>query len=269
MDDEKIKPTCFVIQSFDGGKYDRRYSETIRPALIKAGVEPQRADEILGLNPVIEKIETAIDAASICIAEVSEDNPNVWLELGYALALDRPTVILCDKSKRDKLPFDIQYRPIIFYRTDSRSGYEELEGNIIKWIKNELSTSQRIRSIKVLKLGSETKSDLEDYEVAVLSSAFAFWPTTEGGISHWKLEQNLKEMEFTEIALALGVSGLIERNFLTEKLLIDHDYQNEGYKAYFITNSGIQWLQKNKDSLVVKQPKKEPEPGPFDIDIPF
>lgn len=266
-ENEAPKPTCFVIQSFDGGKYDRRYSETIKPALIKAEVEPQRADEILGLNPVIDKIETAIESASICIAEVSEDNPNVWLELGYALALDRPTVILCDKSKRDKLPFDIQHRPIIFYRTDSRSGYEELENNIVKWIKNELSTSKRINSIKILKPGSETKTDLEDYEVAVLSSAFAFWPTTDGGISHWKLEQNLKEMEFTELALALGVSGLVERGFLTEKILIDHDYNNQEYKAYFATNSGIQWLQKNKEVLTVKQPKKVPRP--IADDIPF
>ncbi len=267
-EEESPKPTCFVIQSFDGGMYDRRYKETIRPALIKADVDPQRADEILGLNPVIDKIETAIESASICIAEVSEDNPNVWLELGYALALDRPTVILCDKSKRQKLPFDIQHRPIIFYRTDSRSGYEELETKIIKWIKNELETSVRIKGIKVLKPGSESKTDLEEYEVAVLSSAFAFWPTTEGSISHWKLEQKLKEMKFTEIALALGVSGLIERGFLTEKLLIDHGYNNdEEYKAYFVTNAGIQWLQENKEILGVKEP--ESPKAEFDDDIPF
>ena len=72
------KPTCFVIQAFDGGKYDRRYQETVRPALVKAGVDPQRADEILGLNPVVEKIERAIESAAICVAEVSEDNPNGW-----------------------------------------------------------------------------------------------------------------------------------------------------------------------------------------------
>ncbi len=267
IDEASPKPTCFVIQSFDGGKYDRRYKETIRPALYKADVEPQRADEILGLNPVIDKIESAIESASICIAEVSEDNPNVWLELGYALALDRPTVILCDKSKRQKLPFDIQHRPIIFYRTDSRSGYEELETSIIKWINNELKTSERVKRITVLKPGSEAKTDLEDYEVAVLSAAFAFWPTTEGGISHWKLEQKLKEMKFTEIALALGVSGLIERGHLTEKLLIDHDYNNEEYKAYFVTNSGIQWVQQNKDILGVKEP--EQDKTKFDSEIPF
>ena len=118
-----------------------------------------------------------------------------------------------------------------------------------------------------MKPGSEAKTDLEDYEVAVLSSAFAFWPTTDGGISHWKLEQNLKEMEFTEIALALGVSGLTEKGLLAEKLLIEHDYNNEEYKAYFVTNSGIQWLQENKGALAVKQPKKPMDS--FDDDIPF
>lgn len=266
MEEEKQpKPTCFVIQLFDGGTYDRRYRETIRPALIKAEVEPQRADEILGLNPVIDKIETAIESASICIAEVSEDNPNVWLEVGYALALDRPTVILCDKSKRQKLPFDIQHRPIIFYRTDSRSGFEELEFNIVKWIKNELTSSDRIKHSMILKPGSEKATDLEDYEVAVLSLAFAFWPTTSSSISHWKLDQKLKEMGFTEVALALGVSGLIERGYLNEKLLVDTEAYNEEYKAYFVTNSGIQWLQENKSLLTVKEQKK----GDFDDDIPF
>lgn len=261
------KPTCFVIQSFDGGSYDRRYRETIRPALIKAEVEPQRADEILGLNPVVDKIESAIESAAICIAEVSEDNPNVWLEVGYALALDRPTVILCDKSKRKKLPFDIQHRPIIYYRTDSRSGFEELEANIVKWIKNELNSSRWVKQIKTLKPGSEKSTDLEGYEVAVLSLAFAFWPTTTGSISHWQLGQKLKEMQFTEVALALGVSGLIERGYLTEKLLIDTEFNNEEYKAYSVTNSGIHWLQENKKLLEVKTPEKAR--GDFDDNIPF
>ncbi|THK40733.1 hypothetical protein E8Q33_11765 [Methylophaga sp. SB9B] len=266
-EDKRPKPTCFVIQSFDGGTYDRRYRETIKPALLKAEVEPQRADEILGLNPVIDKIETAIESASICIAEVSEDNPNVWLELGYALALDRPTVILCDKSKREKLPFDIQHRPIIFYRTDSRSGYEELESSIVKWIRNELDSSKRISNIRMLKPGSEKATDFEDYEVAILSLAFAFWPTTSGSIGHWQLEQKLKEMNFTEIALALGVSGLVEKGYLNEKLLIDTDYNNEEYKAYSVTNAAIKWLQENKNLLEVK--KQVISDDYYDKDIPF
>ena len=268
MTDLETKPTCFVIQAFDGSTYDLRYKETIRPALIKADVEPQRADEILGLNPVIEKIEAAIEAASICIAEVSVDNPNVWFELGYALALNRPTVILCEKSIRPKLPFDIQHRPVIFYRTDSKSGYDELENNIVKWVKNELITANRVRKITTLKPGSKAIVDLEEYEVAALSAAFAFWPTSEGGISHWQLAQKFKELKLSEIALALAVSGLMERGLLTEKLLVDRDYDSSEYKCYFVTNSGIKWLQNNKEILIVKEPERAALPE-FDDAIPF
>lgn len=252
---QEEKPTCFVIQEFDGEKFDRRYKETIRPALIKAGVEPQRADEILGLNPVIEKIEAAIESASICIAEVSEDNPNVWLELGYALALNRPTVILCDKSIRNRLPFDVQHRPIIFYRTDSRSGFEELETSIVKWVTNELKNEQRIERAPTLMPGSESSTDLEPYEVAILATVFAFWPTPTGSISHWDLEKKLKTEKYTEVGLALGIVALLSRKYLVERVVMQEDFNSGTYeeKHYQITPEGIAWIQDHKQLLTLKR----------------
>lgn len=203
------RPTCFVIQTFDGEKYDRRYKEVIRPALLKAKVEPQRADDILGLNPIIEKIETAIEAASVCLADVSEDNPNVWLEVGYALALKRPTVILCDRAARERLPFDVQHRPVLFYKTDSRSDFDALEASILKSVDHELKTERLLLAAPTLKPGSESSSDLEAYEVAILSTAFAFSPTPGGTISHWDLEKKLNKDRYTDVGIALGLSTLL------------------------------------------------------------
>ena len=262
-DDRNEKPTCFVIQSFDNGKYDLRYRETIRPALEKAGAAPQRADEILGLNPVVEKIESAIEAASICVAEVSENNPNVWLELGYALALARPTVILCEKAVRPKLPFDVQHRPVIYYRTDSKSGYDELEASIIKSVKHELQTAQRIASAPILRPGSESSTDLEAYDVAILTTAFAFWPTPTGSASHWELEKKLKRDRYTEVGIALGIANLLERKFLLEREVTEWDSVGEAYstKHYQITPEGIAWLRSHKELLTIQSPAEE--------DIPF
>ncbi|MBN1525377.1 MAG: hypothetical protein JW904_12890 [Spirochaetales bacterium] len=262
---ENTKPLCFVIQHFDNGPYDRRYIETIKPALLKANVDPQRADDILGLNPIIEKIESNIRSAAICIAEVSEDNPNVWLELGYALALFRPTVILCDKAKRSRLPFDIQHRPVIYYRTDSRSGYDELEKNIIKWTKNELKDYSRMSSVQTLKPETEQQSDLKDYEVAILSTAFAYWTTMDGGISQYQLKQKMLSLNFNDIAVALGVTALEEKGFLATKILTDTEYNNEEYKAYVVTKNGIQWIQNNKNLLSFHNESKTKEPD----GIPF
>lgn len=272
-EDIKDKPTCFVIQVFDAGKYDRRYKETIRPALIKAEVNPQRADEILGLNPVIEKIETAIESASICIAEVSEDNPNVWLELGYALALNRPTVILCDKSARTRLPFDVQHRPIIFYRTDSRSGFDELETQIIKWVKNELAKEHRIERVPTLKPGSEASTDLEAYEIAILATTFAFWPTPTGSISHWELEKKLKSEKYTEVGLALGIVNLLARDYIVERNVTEEDinYGSHEIKHYQVTPKGIAWVQSHKQlfSLKIGTDKKAITFDDLGDDIPF
>lgn len=260
MDKDKVepKPTCFVIQTFDGGKYDRRYQETVKPALEKAGVEPQRADDILGLNPIIDKIERAIESAAICVAEVSEDNPNVWMELGYALAMNRPAVILCDKAVRSRLPFDIQHRPVILYRTDSKSGYDELEREIVRLVKNQLTTEQRITSSLTLKPGSQAPADLEKYEVSVLTLAFAFWPTPVGSISHWDLEQKLKFEGFNDVALALGITGLMRRELILERIVEEGaGFNTHDVKHYQVTPKGIQWIEGHKDilTLTAQKPK--------------
>ncbi|MCK5058670.1 MAG: hypothetical protein KAT34_18600 [Candidatus Aminicenantes bacterium] len=139
------KPSCFVIQEFDdGGTFDKRYKDIIEPTLKSLDVVPLRADEILGLNPIIEKIENAIKKADLCIAEVSTDNPNVWMELGYAFALKKPTIMLFDKSKRERLPFDVQHLPAIPYSSDSKRSFEELEENLKQYVANEINSVPKV-----------------------------------------------------------------------------------------------------------------------------
>jgi len=267
-------PTCFVIQSFDGSTYDRRYRETIRPALIAAEVEPQRADEILGLNPIIEKIESAIASATICIAEVSEDNPNIWLELGYALALNRPVVILCDKARRAKLPFDVQHRPVIFYRTDSKSGYDELESQLVKWISNEISNEKRVAAAPNLNPELAKQTDLDTHEVAILSLTFAYWPTQVGSISQWELNRRLTQQGYTETGIALGIATLNEKKFLISREVTEEDSSGETYPSrhYQITPAGITWMKEHKDLLTIKKddtPRRARAAPWEDDDIPF
>jgi hypothetical protein len=46
--------TCFVIQPFDRGKFDRRYKDTFKPAIEAAGFEPYRVDEDPSVSIPIE-----------------------------------------------------------------------------------------------------------------------------------------------------------------------------------------------------------------------
>ncbi len=82
--------TCFVIQPFDdGGKFDKRYKDVFDPAIREAGLEPYRVDNDPAVSVPIDNIQDGIRRASACLADITENNPNVWFELGYALSSDK------------------------------------------------------------------------------------------------------------------------------------------------------------------------------------
>ncbi len=70
--------TCFVIQPFDSGKFDKRFKETFAPAIQAAGLEPYRVDQDSKADVLIHSIKDGIRAAAVCLADITMDNPNVW-----------------------------------------------------------------------------------------------------------------------------------------------------------------------------------------------
>lgn len=118
---------CFVIQPFDKGKFDSRYRDIIKPAIESCGFDVYRVDEDYSVEIPISSIETKIKGASFVIAEITIDNPNVWFELGYALAHSKLVIMLCSDERKSNFPFDIRHRNILTYRTEAPSDFEEYE----------------------------------------------------------------------------------------------------------------------------------------------
>ena len=125
---------CFVIQPFDGGDFDNRFDEVLKPAIQEADLEAYRVDRDPSASIPIEKIESEISAAAVCLADISGDNPNVWFELGYAIAAGRPTCLICNRA-RERFPFDVQHRKIVRYGTGSISDFSELGRRITEQLK--------------------------------------------------------------------------------------------------------------------------------------
>jgi DNA-binding PadR family transcriptional regulator/nucleoside 2-deoxyribosyltransferase len=255
VSEDAKKTTAFVIQQFDGGKFDRRFNETIRPGITKGGAVPQRADQILGLQPIIQKIENAIQNADICIAEVSTDNPNVWLELGYALALDRPTIILCDKGMRDRLPFDVQHRPVIFYSTESKSGYDDLESRISTEVKHAIETSNAEEKQPVISIGAKDTGELKGYEVSILAALLTAWSSSPNGNTQWEIQKTLGKTSYSETQIAIGLSRLNTRGYVEQEKFEDRD--GNDYFSYRITPDGIKWIHQNEAIIEPEIPTKE------------
>ncbi|MDY3285557.1 MAG: hypothetical protein SOX31_03145 [Eubacteriales bacterium] len=119
------KSTAFIVSQF-GDQYDTLYSDVIKPCCEQTGYVPVRADEIVTSSMILDEIISSIKTAEIIIAEITPDNPNVFYEIGYAHALNKPTILLCERSCREKLPFDISGFKTIFY-DNSIGGKRQIE----------------------------------------------------------------------------------------------------------------------------------------------
>lgn len=136
------RPQCFIIQPFDGGRFDDLYRQIFSPALMSIGIRPCRVDSTVSADEISEKVFREIERSLIVIAEISLDNPNVWLETGYAIAKNRPTLMICDRAERpEELPFDVRTRGVFFYDSRTLNYREMLESQIVdfglRWLTSE------------------------------------------------------------------------------------------------------------------------------------
>jgi hypothetical protein len=269
--------TCFVIQRFDGGTYDRRYRETIAPAIENGGAKPVRADEVLGTTPVIDKIESSIQRSTIAFADISEDNGNVFLELGYALALNIPLVMVCDRSKRDKLPFDVSHRPVIFYNTEAQSDFEKLADNIEKNVRAAIEERRQRKTFAPAM--PESESEWERLENACLLELLD-QDLRSGQSGIWYLQRQIMGDGVSERMVALAVSNLVEKSLVATSQSFDEN--NEPYVMITLTPEGRNYLlrsystlmQEEKDRIALRPSKKSPRPAAsfdsdLDDDVPF
>lgn len=104
--------TCFVIMPF-GGQFDETYRNTIKPAIEKAGVRSVRGDEVYSAGVIVDTVYQAIQKAEVCVADVTDRNPNVSYELGMAHALNKPVIIITQDVK--DVPFDYSHLRALEY----------------------------------------------------------------------------------------------------------------------------------------------------------
>jgi hypothetical protein len=119
-------PRVFVAMQF-GEPFDTLYRDVVRPKEDALRVKIVRVDELAGPGIISEDIKRQIAEAKIVIAEITAPNQNVFYELGYAHALNKPTILLAQRGK--DLPFDIHSYRVIFY-DDSIGGKSEVEKSL-------------------------------------------------------------------------------------------------------------------------------------------
>lgn len=119
------KKQCFVISPIgqENSTIRNHANDVLRfiiePAMQKYGIEAVRSDHIYEAGDISDQMFREIFTADICIAILTDLNPNVFYELAVAQCAARPLIILMEVGQT--LPFDIKDLRIIYYDTSSIS----------------------------------------------------------------------------------------------------------------------------------------------------
>lgn len=257
--------TCFVIQPFDRGRFDKIYLDTFGPAIQAAGLEPYRVDEDPRVAIPIREIERGIQRAEACFAEISTDNPNVWFELGYAISAKKPVVMVCSEDRKH-FPFDVQHRTIIHYKTEAPSDFEDLGLQITDRLKAVLEQQMELDEISDLSPVT-TSEGLSQHELAGLVIIASYSAVSNTAASLWAIQQDMNRAGYTDIAVTLAVRALIEKTMVRETEVTDN--HGDSYPAINISDEGLKWLERHKDQLVLRKDPAQPVEVEPDDDLPF
>lgn len=203
--------------------------------------------------------------AEICIAEITLDNPNVWFELGFAIALKKEVVLLCSDERVNKFPFDVQHRTVLKYSTKSTRDYEELKSKITERIIAYKKKSETLSTVSDISILMKIEG-LEQHEIVSLVSIAQNLETPEDNASLYQVRRDMEANGFTKIATILGIRSLLQKGLIKSGIFLDYE-ANEKYTGYQLTDTGWSWVFENKQNFILRKENKNDTQN--EEEIPF
>lgn len=199
---------CFIImpisgnENYDIGHFDRVYEYLIKPAVVEAGFNPVRADDIKKTNYIIIDILKKLIDSEMAICDLSSRNPNVLYELGIRQSFNKPVTFI--KDNLTERIFDIQGFRDFEYDASLRIDTVEKERiKLTEVITNTYNSAGKdvnsiidLLSIKKAVLENELKISPE------LSVILKSIENIDNKLSKLQNSQNFKIMDSIEIPIA-------------------------------------------------------------------
>ena len=113
---------AFVAMPFSE-PFNDVYHYGIAPPVRAAGLFCVRMDRTPFTGDVIDRMKQRIASSIVAIADLSESNPNVYLEVGLAWGMNIPCILLCNRET--DLRFDVRGQRCLLY-----SSIRELETSL-------------------------------------------------------------------------------------------------------------------------------------------
>lgn len=247
------------MQPFDHGVFDQRFEDVFSPAIKDAGLMPYRVDQDPKVSIPIEDIESGIRECAICLADITLDNPNVWFELGYAIACRKEVVLVCAKDRTTKFPFDIQHRTIITYPTGSPRDFLKLQSDITEKIRARLQKAEKLAAVTEISRTAKFEG-LEQHEIVCLAAIAENLEHPKDHASSYQIKRDMEASGFTKVATTIAIAQLLRKEFLEQS-----DFQDENadyFTGYIVTDAGWRWILENQQQFILRKPTAKD-------DIPF
>ncbi len=211
----------------------------------------------------------------MCLADITLDNPNVWFELGFAIACKKEVVLVCSEARTTKFPFDVQHRTIIMYNTASPSEFDKLRAKITQKLHAYLEKSEALATVSEVSQLTTPTAGFADHEVVALAVLAQNLAHEDDSVSMYQIRRDMESSGFTRVAATLAIKLLLNKQLIDSQGCTDQN--GEPYVAYRLTERGWSWLIANQEKFALtapspstgRKPTGKKNAGDFDDDIPF
>jgi len=128
-----FKKFVFVLMPFEKS-FDDLYNFGIKQTCAELGTYCERVDEQIFSERILDRVYNQISKADILVADMSDRNPNVFYEVGYAHGIGKNVILLTKKA--DDIPFDLKHFPHIVYDGEITKLSEKLRKKV-EWFLND------------------------------------------------------------------------------------------------------------------------------------
>lgn len=134
--------TCFIVSPIGDENSDIRkraddlYDFILEPVCRECGFECTRADRIQESGIITSDIIKLLRESDLVIADMTGHNPNVFYEMGFRYALDKPVIQMIDK--KGNIPFDLGAIRTIKYDIHDFRDAENVKMNLKEYIINSI-----------------------------------------------------------------------------------------------------------------------------------
>jgi hypothetical protein len=111
--------TCFLMCPIGPGRSIELRTKIVWPVMHELGFKVNDfLDYKAGTDGIRERMKQWIRDADVCIADLTDNSPNVLFEYGWRLATGLPILPIVEKGRRKELPFDVDEFTTVPYDLD-------------------------------------------------------------------------------------------------------------------------------------------------------